>query len=116
VQELGPFIGRDDAFPRADALWECGVRAWQAATVVPSSHYAPTIPLRFRAGPYAVSDIRVFEVLAVDVHEATPIARPSQQIPPFSTWLEPRVTVPPDIDSQIRALCYTAVDGEGDAA
>jgi hypothetical protein len=113
VQECGPFIAMHDASPRAEALWECSVRRWYAATVVESRAYAPTVPLRLRAGTFAVLDLHVFEVIAVNVRESTPLPRPTHQVPMFATWLEPRVTVPPDIESQIRALCYTSTD-EGD--
>ena len=106
----GPFIAVEDATPRAEALWECAVRRWTASAVVESRAYAPGIPLELRAGAFAVLDLQIDEVLSVDVHETERIPRPTREVPMFASWFEPRVGVSPDIESQIRAMCFTAED------
>lgn len=108
VQEFGPHF--EDASPRADALWECTVRQWTAALVVESRSYAPDIPLRLRAGAFGVVELDVREVLAVDAREAAPVPRPTREVPMFASWFEPRVKVSPDLEAQIRAMCFTAKD------
>jgi hypothetical protein len=110
VQEVGPFIAVNDASPRADALWECTVRRWTAATVVESHSYAPEIPLLLRAGAFGVLALQVDEVLSVDVRETAPLPRPTREVPMFASWFEPRVKVSPELESQIRAMCFTAED------
>jgi hypothetical protein len=113
VQEAGPFIGVPDASPRADALWECAVRRWTAATVVESRSYAPGIPLMLRAGAFGVLGLALDEVLSVEERETEPVPRPAREVPMFASWFEPRVKVSPELESQIRAVCFTAGD-EGD--
>lgn len=110
VQEIGPFIAVDDASPRADALWECTVRRWRAATVVESRSYAPGIPLRLRAGAFAVLDLEIDEVLSVEEHASEPLPRPTREVPMFASWFEPRVQLPPELEAQVRAMCFTAED------
>jgi len=113
VQETGPFIGVEDASPRADAVWECSVRVWTAATVVESHSYAPGIPMQLRAGRFAVLAMRISEVVSVEVLDAPPLPRPVRQVPMFASLFEPRVTVSPELELQIREMCFTASD-EGD--
>jgi len=108
VRETGPFIGVDDASPRADALWECTVRRWTAATVVESRSYAPSITLPLRAGAFGVLELQVDEVLSVDVRESEPVARPTREVPMFASWFEPRVRVAAELEARIRAMCFTA--------
>jgi len=108
VQEVGPFIGVNDASPRADALWECAARYWTAATVVESRSYAPDIPLQLRAGSFAALEVRILEVVSVDVHDAAPLPRPTRDVPMFASWFEPRVKVSPELELQIREMCYVA--------
>jgi hypothetical protein len=113
LQEAGPFIGVGDAAPRADALWECTMRRWAAATVVESRSYAPDIPLRLRAGPFGVLELKVDEVVSVEVRSSEPAPRPTREVPMFASWFEPRVALSPELESQVRALCFTA-EGEGE--
>jgi hypothetical protein len=113
VREAGPFIAVDDASPRADALWECSVRRWTAATVVESQYYAPEVPLRLRAGQFGVLDMTIDEVLTVEARQSALVPRPTREVPMFASWFEPRVSVPAELESQIRAMCFTAV-GEGE--
>ena len=110
VQESGPFIAVDDASPRADALWECALRRWTAATVVESRSYAPDIPLRLRAGAFGVLELRVDEVVSVEARESEPVPRPTREVPMFASWFEPRVALSPELESQISAMCFTAED------
>ncbi|WP_223643547.1 hypothetical protein [Corallococcus sp. EGB] len=110
VLEVGPFIGEEDASPRVDALWECTVRRWTAATVVMSRSYSPDIPLVLRAGDFGVCESFMEEVVSVAVREAEPLPRPTREVPMFSNRFEPRVRVPPELESQIRAMCFTAED------
>lgn len=112
VQETGPFIAVDDASPRAEALWECTVRRWTAATIVESRSYAPSIPLQLRAGAFAVLEVQVQEIVSVRVWKTAPLARPTREVPIFASWFEPRVTVPPELELQIRAMSFTAADEE----
>ncbi|CAM3967657.1 hypothetical protein [Corallococcus exiguus] len=111
--EVGPFIGMKDASPRADALWECTVRRWTAATVVMSRFYAPDAPLVLRAGDFGVREAWLEEVVSVTVREAEPLPRPTREVPMFTNGFEPRVRVSPELESQIQAMCFTAgvVDG-----
>jgi hypothetical protein len=108
VQETGPFIAIEDASPRADALWECSVRCWTAATVVDSHSYAPSVPMRLRAGSFAVLEMRILEVMSVEVQDAPSLPRPVREVPMFASWFEPRVSVSPELERQIRELCFTA--------
>jgi hypothetical protein len=68
--------------------------------------------MKLRAGAFAVQTLEVIEVLSVDVHEAAPIPRPTREVPMFTRQLEPRVRVSTDLESKIRAMCFTA-EGEG---
>ena len=108
VLETGPFIGVDDASPRADALWDCTVRRWSAATVVEGRAYAPSVPLRLRAGAFGVLELDVDEVHSVAVRDAEPLPRPTRELPMFATWFAPRVAVAPELEEQIEALSFTA--------
>lgn len=110
VQETGPFIGVEDASPSADATWECSVRCWTAATVVESHSYAPGIPMLLRAGSFAVLEMRILEVVSVEVHDAPALPRPVRDVPMFASWYEPRVGVSPELELQIREMCFTASD------
>jgi hypothetical protein len=110
VQETGPFIGVEDVSPSADALWECSVRSWTAATVVESRSYAPSIPMLLRAGSFAVLEMRILEVLSVEVHDAPALPRPVREVPMFSSLFEPRVGVSPELELQIREMCFVASD------
>jgi hypothetical protein len=114
VQEAGPFIARPDAAPRADALWECVVRRWTAASVVESRSYAPEIPLRLRAGAFGVLELHIDEVVSVTARETEPMPRPTRKVPMFATWFEPRVRLPLELESQIRAMCITADASDDD--
>jgi hypothetical protein len=109
VQETA-FVDVDDASPRADALWECDLRCWTAATVVESDSYAPGIPLLLRAGRFGVREMRILEVLSVEVHDAPPLPRPVREVPMFASLFEPRVSVSPELERQIREMCFTASD------
>jgi hypothetical protein len=110
IQEIGPFL--DDASPRADALWECRVRRWTAATVVESRAYAPGIELLLRAGPFAVLALDLVLVLDVRERATTPLPRPSDEVPMFATWVRPRVEVPAALGEAIAALSFTASDDD----
>ncbi|HEX8700482.1 MAG TPA: hypothetical protein VF815_16655 [Myxococcaceae bacterium] len=110
VQESGPFIDVEDASPRVDALWECTVRRWTAATLVESRFYSPEIPLLLRAGEFGVLELRIDEVLSVDARETGLLPRPVREVPMFASWFEPRVKVSPELESQIRDMCFTAPD------
>jgi hypothetical protein len=110
VQEVGPFIAVDDASPRAEALWECAARRWTAATVVDNDSYASNVPLQLRAGAFGVLEFEAYEVLSVDVRETEPLPRPTCEVPMFASWFEPRVRVSPELEPQIRAMCFTAKD------
>lgn len=114
VQETGPFIALGDASPCADAVWECTVRRWTAATVVESRSYSPEIPMKLRAGAFALCEVQLDEVVAVDAHASAALPRPTREVPIFASWFAPRVTVSPELESQIRALCFAAEDA-GDA-
>ncbi|HYQ04043.1 MAG TPA: hypothetical protein VER96_35460 [Polyangiaceae bacterium] len=112
VQEMGPFIGTGDASPKADSLWECSVRCWTAATVVESRSYAPDIQLKLRAGAFAVVEMKILEVVSVDMCEAAPLPRPMREVPMFASMLEPRVEVSPELAVRIREMCFVASDEE----
>ncbi|WP_375757280.1 hypothetical protein [Corallococcus exercitus] len=103
----------EDASPRVDSPWECTVRRWTAATVVESRNCAPDIPLRLRAGAFGVLQARFEEVLSVDVRDAEPLPQPTREVPMFANGFQPRVRVPPELESRIQALGFTAED-EGD--
>jgi hypothetical protein len=107
IQEMGPFVGVDDASPRANALWDCTVRQWSAATVVETQYYSRSIPLRLRAGAYGVLDGKFFEVVSVTVRDSEPLPRPTHAAPMFTTLFEPRVRVTPELLEKIRAACIT---------
>lgn len=110
VHEVGPFIDEEDVSPRADARWEITVRRWSASTVVTKRAFAPDIPMRLRAGDFAVYDIWVDEVVDVEVHASEALPRPTVEVPMFASWLAPRVTVSPEVEARIRALCFTATE------
>jgi hypothetical protein len=112
VVESGPFL--QDSSPRADMPLECKIRRWSAATVVSCGHYGPGVPLKLRVGAFGVLDIEPTEVVEVEMREAESIPRPDHPVPMFSCWFEPRVRLPTEIESQIRALSYAASgDREG---
>lgn len=108
VREVGPFIGGEDASPRADAIWVCTARVWTAATVVESRSYAPDIELRLRLGRFGVLELDVVEVLAVERRASEARPRPTREVPMFASWFEPRVEVPAALAAEIAALCFTA--------
>lgn len=108
VKEAGPFIAIRDASPRAEAIWVCTVERWSAATVVESRAYAPDVPLELRAGAFGVCAMHVDEVLAVEVREAAPRARPTREVGIFATAFEPRVEVDAALAAQIEALGFGA--------
>jgi hypothetical protein len=110
VQESSPFL--EDASPRADALWVCKVRRWKAGIVVGSDAYAPSIPMRLRAGAFAVLEAQMVEVLAVSVHASAPVARPVAEVPLFSRRFLPRVAVALEFERAIDSLCFTAQSEE----
>jgi hypothetical protein len=108
LREVGPFVAGEDASPRADALWDCTVRRWEAATVGESRAFGPGIPLLLRAGAFAVLPVQIHEVVSVEVRDAEGLPRPTREVPMFASWFEPRVRVSSDVEAAIRALCFTA--------
>jgi hypothetical protein len=111
VIESGPHL--TDSSLLVNGQWECAVRRWTVATVGESWAYAPSIPMRLRAGAFVVIEQRVYEILSVDVRETEPLSRPTREVPIFASWYEPRLKVSPDLESQIRATSFTA-PGERD--
>lgn len=114
VQEAGPFIAMDDADPRANAIWTCSVRRWQATIVGSSRSYSPEIALPLRAGEYAAVDLDVDEVLAVEEEAGPCRERPTREVPMFASRFEPRVAVPDELAAEIAALDFTAEDEESE--
>jgi len=66
--------------------------------------------MRLRAGSFAVLEMRILEVVSVEVHDAPPLPRPVHEVPMFASWYQPRVSVSPELERQIRELCFTASD------
>lgn len=111
VQEGGPFF--EDATPRVDALFECEIRRWKAGIVVRSDVYDSSVPMRLRAGAFAVLEHNVDDVVSVAVRASAPLARPLLEVPSFARWFRPRVMVAPDLERAIEAICFTAsIDGD----
>ena len=110
VQENSPFF--EDASPRVDALCECEIRRWNAGVVVESDRYASNIPMRLRAGAFAVLELNIDDVVSVAVRASAPVARPVLEVPAFSRRFLPRVVVAPELERAIQAICFTASDEE----
>jgi hypothetical protein len=116
VLEMGPFIALDDASPSADAVWECTVKCWKVGLVVDGSVYAPGIPLLLRDGGFGVLELEIYEVIDVLAHEGAALSRPRREVPIFASWFAPRVTVSPELESQISAMCFISGTEEERAA
>jgi hypothetical protein len=108
VLEMGPFIALDDASPSADAVWECTVKRWKVGIVVDGYVYGPGIPLLLRAGGFGVLELEIYEVIDVLAREGEAQSRPRREVPIFASWFAPRVTVSPELESQISAMCLTS--------
>lgn len=89
----------------------CRGRAWRAGVVVHTARYAPDVPLALRRGAFGVLDVNIYEVLDAQEREGAPLPRPALVVPPFSRWLEPRVTgLPEKVHQQLHALDLTVGD------
>lgn len=108
VLEASPLL--DDASPRVDALCVCEIRRWTAGVVVASNAYSSNIPMRLRAGAFAVLELHFDEVVSVAVRASTPLARPELQVSSFSRRFLPRVVVGPELEHAIEATCFEAAE------
>jgi hypothetical protein len=106
LQEASPFF--EHASPRADVLCECKVQRRKAGVVVTSDSYASNIPMRLKAGAFAVLELDISEVLSVAGRDSAPVARPLLEVPIFSRRFLPRVAVTAELERAIDALGYTA--------
>lgn len=53
------------------------------------------------AGPFIAAK-------SVEAHVSEPIQRPTREVPMFATWFEPRTALSPEVESEIRSMCFTA--------
>jgi len=54
--------------------------------------------------------MRILEVVSVEVRDAPPLPSPMREVPMFASLFEPRVSVSPELELQIRGMCFTASD------
>ena len=108
IKEYGPH--HDEPSNRFDVAWSCEVRVWHASIVVETQYYAPSVPLRIRAGSFGVLDTIVYEVLSVEVHDSEPLPMPEAEVGMFCTSFEPRVVVSDARAESIRALGWAPDD------
>lgn len=120
IAETGPWY--DAADPRLDEIVVLRANAYDAAWVVRTASYAPSIELLLRRGKYGVLATRVLDVLdlaeggyrdGAQVRAGETLPCPVIEVPPFCSWVEPRVGgCPASLAEAMRALSITT-DDEG---
>ncbi len=109
--ESGPML--DDADPAVDVRYRCEAVQWTVGNIVHSRSYAPSIELELRHAVYGVLPGDVLELNAVETVNGDPLPRPTIGVPPFCSWVEPRVTgLARAVVDELRALSITT-DDEG---
>jgi hypothetical protein len=103
----------EDAEPSVEEVVHCRSRAWTVGHVVSTRDYAEGIELAYRGKRHGVLQAEVVEVLEATAAPSTPLPRPTILVPPWCTWLEPRVAeLEPELVDRIRGRSMT-VDDEG---
>ena len=89
------------------------LRRWSVGLVVATSAYAPSVELALRRGAFGVLASTVVEVLSAEAAPGDELLRPTMEVPPFCSWVRPRVgNLEDPVQRAIFALSLT-VDDEG---